>query len=139
MFNFISLFVRNSIGTNFKIGVMENLLKICDTKSNQFPLFFSQQKDCISCIKLQRRQLSAFRRFQDKSRYVCCLTSFIIIFFYKSRRKYWFHENFRFPIFDRFSRFGMSWTWFDYFWKMSVCLSVCVSVCVCVTKILWHV
>ena len=64
-------------------------------------------------------------------------------FFYVSRRKYWFRANFRFPVLDGFTRFGMSWTRFDYFWKMSVCLCVCVSVslCVCVsmTKILWQV
>ena len=54
-----------------------------------------------------------------------------LTFFYIDRRKYWFRANFRFPVFDRFTRFGMSWTRFDYFWKMSVCLSVCVSVCVC--------
>ena len=47
---------------------------------------------------------------------------------YMSRKKYWFRANFPFPVFDGITRFGMSWTRFDYFWKMSVC--VCVSVCV---------
>ena len=32
----------------------------------------------------------------------------IITFFYISRRKYWFRANFRFPVFDGFTRFGMS-------------------------------
>ena len=50
----------------------------------------------------------------------------IFTFFYISRRKYWFRANFRFPVFDGFTRFGMSWTRFDYFWKMCVCVSVCV-------------
>ena len=56
----------------------------------------------------------------------------IFIFFYISRKKYWFRANFWFPVFHGFTCFGMSWTRFDYFWKMSVCLSVCVSVCLCV-------
>ena len=55
-----------------------------------------------------------------------------ITFFYVNRRKYWFRANFRLPFFDRFTRFGMSWTRFDYFWKMSVCESVCVFICVSV-------
>ena len=59
--------------------------------------------------------------------------AFFFTLFYISRRKYWFRANFRFPVFDGFTCFGMSWTRFDYFWKMSVCLSVCV------TKILWQV
>ena len=33
---------------------------------------------------------------------------FIFTFFYISRRKYWFGANFRFPVFDGFTRFGMS-------------------------------
>ena len=57
--------------------------------------------------------------------------SFIFTFFYINRRKYWFRANFRFSVFDGFTRFGMSWTRFDYFWRMCVCLSVCVSLCVC--------
>ena len=28
-------------------------------------------------------------------------------FFYINRRKYWFRANFRFPVFDGFTRFGM--------------------------------
>ena len=55
--------------------------------------------------------------------------TFIITFFYVSRRKYWFRAKFRFPVFDGFTRFGISWTRFNYFWKMSVCLSVCLHVC----------
>ena len=55
-------------------------------------------------------------------------------FFYISRRKYWFRANFRFPVFDGFTRFGMSWTRFHYFWKISFCL--CVSVYM--TKMLWQ-
>ena len=47
-------------------------------------------------------------------------------FFWVNRRKYWFRKNFRLPFFDGFACFGMSWTQFDYFWKMSVCLSVCM-------------
>ena len=47
-------------------------------------------------------------------------------FFYISRRKNWFRTNFRFPVFDGFTLFEMSWTRFDYFWKMSVCLCACV-------------
>ena len=46
-------------------------------------------------------------------------------FFYINRRKHWFRQNFRFPVFDGFIRFGISWSRFDYFWKMSVCLCVC--------------
>ena len=44
---------------------------------------------------------------------------YIFSFFYKNRRKYWFGGNFRLPVFDRFTRFRMSWTRFDYF-----CLSI---------------
>ena len=46
----------------------------------------------------------------------------IFTFFYISRKKYWFCANFRFPVFDGFTRFGMSWTLFDYFWKIFVFL-----------------
>ena len=49
----------------------------------------------------------------------------IFTFFYIKRI-----QNYRFPVFDGFTRFGMSWTRFDYFWKMSVCLCVCLCVCV---------
>ena len=33
---------------------------------------------------------------------------FIFIFFYINRRNYWLLENFRLPVFDEFTRFGMS-------------------------------
>ena len=52
-------------------------------------------------------------------------------FFCINRRKYSFRKKLRQPVFDKFTRFGMSWTRFDYFWKMSVCLSVCLSVRLC--------
>ena len=45
------------------------------------------------------------------------------------RRKYWIRENFRHPVFNRFTCFGRSWTRFDHFLKMFVCLSVCMLVC----------
>ena len=32
----------------------------------------------------------------------------VFTFFYISRRKYWFHANFQFPVFNGFTRFGMS-------------------------------
>ena len=32
----------------------------------------------------------------------------LFTFFYVSRRKYWFRANFRFPVFDGFTPFGMS-------------------------------
>ena len=31
-----------------------------------------------------------------------------LFFFYVNRRKYWFRENFRLPVFDGFTRFGIS-------------------------------
>ena len=75
------------------------------------------------------------KKYRNFSFSVCSLISInIFTFFYINRKKYWLHENFRLPVFDRFTRFRMSWTRFDYFWKMSVCLCVCV----CVTKILSH-
>ena len=46
----------------------------------------------------------------------------IFAFFYINRKKYWFRENFRIPVFDGFTRFRVSWTRFDYFWKMSLCV-----------------
>ena len=55
-----------------------------------------------------------------------CILPFIFTLFYTNRRKYWFHANFRFLFFDRFTCFGMSWTRFHYFWKMSVCVHVYV-------------
>ena len=58
-----------------------------------------------------------------------------IYYFLLYKKKYWFRANFRLLVFDGFTRLGMQWTQFDYFWKMYVCL--CVSVCV--TKILWQV
>ena len=59
-----------------------------------------------------------------------------ITFFCINRKKYWCRVNFRFPVFGGFTRFGMSWTRFDYFWKMSVCVSVCL--CVCVPVCVWQ-
>ena len=54
-----------------------------------------------------------------------CWTSYSVFnFFYINRRKNWLRENFRFPVFDGFKRFGMSWSRFDYFWKKPVCLRV---------------
>ena len=47
---------------------------------------------------------------------------FFTTFFCINRRKYWFQENFRHLVFDRFTCFGMSWTRFEFFWKMSVCV-----------------
>ena len=60
-------------------------------------------------------------------------------FFYINRSKYWFRANLRYPVFDGFTRSGVSWTWFDCFWKMFLCLCAWLCVCVCVTKILWQV
>ena len=67
-------------------------------------------------------------------------------FFYINRRKYWFLLNFWLPVSDRFTRFGISWTRFQYFWKIFVCLydwvwemfvslSASVFVCACNTSI----
>ena len=55
----------------------------------------------------------------------------IFIFFYINRRKYCFRVNFLLPVFDGFTRFGMSWAWFNCFWKTYFCLhvSVCGTVC----------
>ena len=50
----------------------------------------------------------------------------LFTFFYVNRRKYCFRENFRFPVFDRFTRFGMFWRRFESFWKMYVCLSTMI-------------
>ena len=49
----------------------------------------------------------------------------LFTFFYINRRMYWFRANFLFPVFDGLTRFRMSWTRFDYFWKISVCMCVC--------------
>ena len=49
--------------------------------------------------------------FQKKGTYLFLLNiidEIIFTFFYISRRKYWFRANFRFPVFDGFTRFGMS-------------------------------
>ena len=35
-------------------------------------------------------------------------------------------KKFQFPVFNGFTHFGMFWTRFHYFYKMSVCRSVCV-------------
>ena len=48
------------------------------------------------------------------------------IFFFINWKKFYFRANFRLSFFDGFTRFGMSWKRFDYFWKMSVWLSVCM-------------
>ena len=60
------------------------------------------------------------------------LMRFFFTFFYVCRRKYWFRKNIWLLVFDGFTRFGMSWTRFHYFWKMSVCLSLCLFVCLSV-------
>ena len=49
----------------------------------------------------------------------------IFFFLYVNTRKYWFRENFRPPVLDKFTRFGMSLTRFDYFWKKCFCLCEC--------------
>ena len=56
---------------------------------------------------------------------ICAIEISFFIFFYINWIKYWFRKNFRFPVFDGFTRFRISWTRFDYFWKMSVCKCVC--------------
>ena len=49
----------------------------------------------------------------------------LFTFCYINRRKYLFRANFQLPVLGGFTLFGISWTRFDYFWKMSVCLCVC--------------
>ena len=62
---------------------------------------------------------------------VCTVMFFIFLLFYiYMRRKYWIRENFWHPVFDRFTCFEMSWTWFHYYSKcLLVCLSVTLSKC----------
>ena len=50
-------------------------------------------------------------------------------FFYVNRRNVRFRINFWLQVFDGFTCFGMSWTRFDYFWKMTVCLCVWQKFC----------
>ena len=50
-------------------------------------------------------------------------TTCLYFFLYK-QNKILVSWKFSFPVFDGFTRFGMSWTRFDYFFKISVCLSV---------------
>ena len=38
------------------------------------------------------------------------------------KEKDWNREKVLLPVFDGFTFFGMSWTRFDYFYKISVCL-----------------
>ena len=54
---------------------------------------------------------------------------FLIFSTYYIKIKYLNCENFWLQVFYGFTSFGMSWTRFDYFYKM--CLSVCL-VCLCV-------
>ena len=85
--------------------------------------------DCKFETHIQKTDVDKYTMYRKKYFNTMIYFSFFITFFHISRRKYWFRANFRFLIFDGFTRFGMSWTRFDYFWKMGVCLSVCVSVC----------
>ena len=62
---------------------------------------------------------------------VCTKCVNVFTFFYINRRKYWFHENIRFSVFDAFTRLGISWIWFQCFWKISVCLCVCLWQNIC--------
>ena len=64
------------------------------------------------------------RHNQENQRQIYLLP-IVFIFFYVSRRMYWFRANFRFPDFDGFIHFEMSRTRFYYFQKMSICLCVC--------------
>ena len=57
---------------------------------------------------------------------------FIFTFFYTSRRKYWFRENFRF-------RFSMDLHVLGCPEHDLTIFGKCLSVCQCVTKILWQV
>ena len=63
---------------------------------------------------------------------------FIFAFSYISRRKYWFCANFQFPVFDGFTHFGMSWVWFHYFCKMSVCIWHIFCGCTSARTIEWN-
>ena len=74
-----------------------------------------------------------YRREEHNKVNIKCLHNWnkLITFFHTNWRKYWFLENFRLSIFDGFMRLRMSWTRFDYFWKMSGCLSVRLCMCVC--------
>ena len=75
----------------------------------------------------------AFTLFRFAVRFKTFFLSHFITFLYSSifyvRRKYWHQENFRLLIFDRFTRVMMSWTWFHYFYKKSVCLCVWHKFC----------
>ena len=49
---------------------------------------------------------------------------FHFTFSYINKRKCWFRKIFWLPTFDGLTRFRMFWTWFEYFWKMSICVYV---------------
>ena len=98
------------------IGPIENLL--CATfKINHIRVFYNVR------FNVKKTQMILF--------------GFLLSSVFYIRRKCWNRENFLLSVFNAFGRFGMSWTRFEYFLEMSVCLSVClwVCVCVCVTKI----
>ena len=52
--------------------------------------------------------------------FVFCFPTLFITFLYILYKKNWNCENFRLTVFDGFTLFGMSWTRFHYFYKMSV-------------------
>ena len=83
---------------------------------------------CISCINKIIRKISVTKTFCDIW-WKLMKHIDIVTFFYLYRRKFWFGQNFWLLVFDKFTRFGTSWSLFDYFWKMSVCLDVCLCVC----------
>ena len=60
---------------------------------------------------------------------VLCATFLLSSIFYV-RRNYWHRENFRLLIFNEFTRFGISRTRFNHFYKMS-------TICMHHSKILW--
>ena len=95
---------------------------VCPVKANFSNLQVGQYAKHVPCIMIQQYLINALWIFSSTEQ---CF--FFFTFFYVNRRKYWFHKNFQLPVYGGFTRFGMSWTWFDYFWKM--CLSVCVCLC----------
>ena len=86
-------------------------------------IFHSEKKIEKCKAKLSKHFLANVCYFYKTFQSVDFLFIFIIFtLFYINRRKYWFRANFRFPVFDGFTRFRMSWSRFDYFGKMSDCL-----------------
>ena len=84
--------------------------------------FFSYQNNLIVSSS------SIFSSGREWSKFIPKIHGYrLFTFFYIHKKKVLDSKNFRHSFFDGFTCFEMSWTRFDHFLKISVCLHVCLQ------------